>query len=197
MKLLDEEQQRWYCYKDDQPYLAKEDRWGPTPSTDRELPLCTRCRKGVLTPAQELGLTPLPQNAKWACKICKTILDSDLAPIVAYKVVAKTNWNAMASGLFTSVGLVILVWTWFGPPSFWVNILCALPWLIALQAKNRHLETTPIENAPEQAAGKLESGAPTTKEPALSDRETKFCRKCGAKMPRDSMFCEECGKKLA
>lgn len=26
---------------------------------------------------------------------------------------------------------------------------------------------------------------------------TKFCRHCGAKIPRDSMFCEECGKKLA
>jgi ribosomal protein L40E len=28
------------------------------------------------------------------------------------------------------------------------------------------------------------------------DRETKFCRKCGAKIPRDSIFCEECGAKL-
>jgi ribosomal protein L40E len=26
--------------------------------------------------------------------------------------------------------------------------------------------------------------------------ETKFCRKCGAKIPRDSVFCEECGAKL-
>lgn len=25
---------------------------------------------------------------------------------------------------------------------------------------------------------------------------TKFCRKCGARIPRDSMFCEECGAKL-
>jgi hypothetical protein len=26
---------------------------------------------------------------------------------------------------------------------------------------------------------------------------TKFCRKCGARIPRDSMYCEECGKRLA
>jgi ribosomal protein L40E len=27
--------------------------------------------------------------------------------------------------------------------------------------------------------------------------DTKFCRECGAKIPRDSTFCEECGAKLA
>jgi len=28
-------------------------------------------------------------------------------------------------------------------------------------------------------------------------KSTKFCRNCGAKIPRDSNFCEECGTKLA
>ena len=29
------------------------------------------------------------------------------------------------------------------------------------------------------------------------DTGLKFCRECGAKIPRDSMFCEECGTRLA
>jgi hypothetical protein len=30
----------------------------------------------------------------------------------------------------------------------------------------------------------------------MSEGSSKFCRKCGAKIPRDSMFCEECGASL-
>jgi hypothetical protein len=33
---------------------------------------------------------------------------------------------------------------------------------------------------------------PTT----LPSTSLKFCRECGAKIPRDSMFCEQCGKRL-
>jgi hypothetical protein len=32
--------------------------------------------------------------------------------------------------------------------------------------------------------------------PPISSALTKFCRKCGAKIPRDSEFCEECGTRL-
>jgi hypothetical protein len=31
---------------------------------------------------------------------------------------------------------------------------------------------------------------------ARTERDTKFCRYCGEKIPRDSSFCEECGKLL-
>jgi ribosomal protein L40E len=34
-------------------------------------------------------------------------------------------------------------------------------------------------------------------EPPAELAMSKFCRYCGAKIPRDSKFCEECGKKLA
>jgi hypothetical protein len=34
MTLTDEETQRWYCYKDDLLYYAKENRWGGPPKAD-------------------------------------------------------------------------------------------------------------------------------------------------------------------
>jgi hypothetical protein len=34
MTLLDEENQKWYCHKDDELYYAKEDHWGPWPKED-------------------------------------------------------------------------------------------------------------------------------------------------------------------
>jgi hypothetical protein len=35
MTLLDEEKERWYCYKDDEVFLAKEHRWiGDPPASD-------------------------------------------------------------------------------------------------------------------------------------------------------------------
>jgi len=52
------------------------------------------------------------------------------------------------------------------------------------------------KNTSEQVTGKLESGAPATREPVLSGKGTKFCRECGAKILRDSMYCEECGARL-
>jgi len=46
---------------------------------------------------------------------------------------------------------------------------------------------------------------PTAKpQPSVNGRQvadvvkpTKFCRECGAKIPRDSTYCEECGARLA
>ena len=35
-----------------------------------------------------------------------------------------------------------------------------------------------------------------TKQEAQPRASTKFCRECGAKIPRDSVFCEKCGSKL-
>ncbi len=38
----------------------------------------------------------------------------------------------------------------------------------------------------------------TPSEPYVTQKEaSKFCRKCGAKIPRDSEYCEECGARLA
>lgn len=34
MQLLDEENQKWYCHKDDELYYAKENHWGALPDPD-------------------------------------------------------------------------------------------------------------------------------------------------------------------
>ena len=51
---------------------------------------------------------------------------------------------------------------------------------------------------PPPAVSRMPSYAPPpVAEPSVPTRaSTKFCRLCGAKIPRDSVFCEECGKKL-
>ena len=37
MRLLNEKQERWYCYKDDQLWLGKEERWVFFPNPIRRL----------------------------------------------------------------------------------------------------------------------------------------------------------------
>jgi hypothetical protein len=38
MKLLDEEQQRWYCYKDNELFWARDNIWGPKPTVRQQAP---------------------------------------------------------------------------------------------------------------------------------------------------------------
>jgi membrane protease subunit (stomatin/prohibitin family) len=76
---------------------------------------------------------------------------------------------------------------------------CAKDELMFYAKENRTVENVRLdlkESAPEQVVGKLEPEAPTTSEPASSSKKTKFCRECGAGIPRDSKYCEECGASL-
>ena len=71
---------------------------------------------------------------------------------------------------------------------------CAKDGLLLYARENRTVENIKLdlkESAPEQVVE-----APTTSEPASSSKKTKFCRECGASIPRDSKYCEECGASL-
>jgi hypothetical protein len=48
MHLLDEENQKWYCSKDDEIYCAKEDHWGALPAAPSTIVAVTPCTCGRL-----------------------------------------------------------------------------------------------------------------------------------------------------
>lgn len=71
---------------------------------------------------------------------------------------------------------------------------CAKDGLLLYAKENRTVENIKLdlkESVPEQVVE-----APTTSEPASPGKKTKFCRRCGAGIPRDSKFCEEYGAGL-
>jgi hypothetical protein len=75
----------------------------------------------------------------------------------------------------------------------WLTLLLAIVGL-PLHANELH-KLRKAQQAKKTWAG---TGAPAATE-GLSGMEkpTKFCRRCGAKIPRDSTYCEECGARLA
>ena len=74
-----------------------------------------------------------------------------------------------------------------------VSLIAALLFLLAAL---RRKPTTEIER-PLQPAVKTPAKTVEAKiSPSVNRNQFKFCRECGAKIPRDSVFCEECGSKL-
>jgi len=59
-----------------------------------------------------------------------------------------------------------------------------------------HRQTTLVEPALRPATASIQEQAPIMTERSTVIPSMKFCRFCGAKIPRDSKFCEECGAKV-
>lgn len=67
MKLMDEKAQRWYCYKDDQTFLAKEDSWRPEITTQRVAIAARQARFDRMSRAA-------PKTARYAILFLSTLL---------------------------------------------------------------------------------------------------------------------------
>jgi membrane protease subunit (stomatin/prohibitin family) len=65
-------------------------------------------------------------------------------------------------------------------------------WLSAVRKETRNGETVSVATSP--AGAKAETQPETEPAPAAGDM--KFCRNCGAKIPKESKFCESCGTNL-
>jgi len=87
--------------------------------------------------------------------------------------------------IFSLAGLAVFVGAWITSGHF---TLWQPPPTLAVAPT-----TPPIQEPVIPTAETSSAVAPTTVMPAMP---TKFCRFCGAKIPRDSMYCEECGAKL-
>ncbi len=175
MTLLDEE--RGYCYKDDLIYYVKELRW----SDDGPATSATKTEAGP--PAPPVGTIDV-----WV-------------PIVLLLAMLLLSYRIP----FAGVGLFIVATLYvhysskkfkIGGGRAFVTLLFAivgLPLFAYDLHKLKQHQRSPVSQ-PLASAGPM----PTVAKPAqVTVPEAKFCRECGAKIPRDSMFCEECGTKLS
>jgi hypothetical protein len=174
MKLLDEEKQRWYCYKDDDVYYAKEQRWGEY--------------EAVVPIVQKPPAPPVGELHVWV---------PILWLVGMFFLGFFFSW---VGGLLGLIGATIYVH--YDAKKYGVESHTVLTLLFAIIGLPLHAnELHKLRKA--QQTGQLGTSVePTTPAPTpsvapqASATSTKFCRHCGAKILRDSAFCEECGGKL-
>jgi len=63
-----------------------------------------------------------------------------------------------------------------------------------VRKETRNGETVYVATSP--AGAKAETQPKTEPAPAATAGDMKFCRNCGAKIPKESKFCESCGTNL-
>ncbi len=175
MNLLDEEEQRWYCFKDDLLYVGKDQHWSD------------EIRSSV-TPVQIASGPPPP-------------------PVETYDVWIPIIWLAgilvtgFANGL---IGILVLIagaiYVHYNSRKFKVGgsraIITLLFAIVGLPLYSWDLYK--LKHQQETSKPTLSTEQPTAPPlGAQSTPPTKFCRECGAKVPRESKFCEVCGTKLA
>jgi ribosomal protein L40E len=77
-------------------------------------------------------------------------------------------------------------------PTIIAALLLAILSVLVIFLLMRRRRTAGIKQV--QAATQIQASSKNKADMTITP--TKFCRECGAKIPRDSVFCEECGKQL-
>jgi hypothetical protein len=176
MKLLDEEKQRWYCYKDDEVYFAKEQRWAG--------------HEAVVPAVQKPPAPPVGELDVWV-------------PIVWLVGTIFLGFFSWVLGLFGLIGATIYVY--YDAKKFGIGASrAALTFLFAiiglpLYAYDLHKLRKAQQTG--QLGTSVEPTTPATtpsvaQEASATSPPTNFCRNCGAEITRDSTYCEECGNRL-
>ena len=184
LSLIDTQEQRWYCYKDDQVYFAEQNHWGRLPGSDSPV---FRPRSDASSPTENLpivlggaalllvifgvGKAMLDygacQNAGGGTESCSGLNGSGCYPGIPW------SWNA-----YLGFHPEVLV-------SITIGIILAILAAVTLVINPVKKTSEPLRAKPE-----VQRSQPHTESSMM------FCRKCGAKIPRDSKFCKECGNML-
>lgn len=171
MTSLDDE--RSYCYKDDLILYTKEQRWSD--ETD-SLPSSV----GAVStgpPAPPVGEFDVWIPILWLLGILFFgFIAWFIGIIVLISATIYVYYNSKKFNIGGGLTILTLLFAIVGLPLY--------SWdLYKLKQKQ---ETTPAPPQP----------APTPPIRPESGQQTKFCRNCGAKIPRLSKFCQECGTNL-
>lgn len=166
---------RWYCYKDNEVYLAKEQRWGG--------------QEPAVPVVQKPPAPPVGEFHVWV-------------PILWLVGMIFLGFFSWVLGLLGLIGATIYVH--YDAKKYGVESQAVLTLLLAIIGLPLHAnELHKLRKAQQTAQVQTLVEPPAKPQPSINDRQvaevakpTKFCRECGAKIPRDSMFCEECGATL-
>jgi hypothetical protein len=177
MKLLDEEKQRWYCYKDDEVYYAKEQRWGEY--------------EAVVPVVQKPPAPPVGEFDVWIpilLLVAILFLGSLSFWLGVFALGGATMYMYLNSKKYSIGGgraIITLLFAIIGLP------LYAYDLHKLRKAQQTGQPRTFVEPTKPSTTPSVAQQASVTSPP------TKFCRNCGARILSDSKFCEECGKALA
>jgi ribosomal protein L40E len=125
--------------------------------------------------------------------VCRTSTDSYAFPVWMTTSVAR-EYPATSVYKSTSITTVPPYTTNTNSPALVLSFLVVAGGaLLALGAMARSSQPKTIKLEPLEIA----TERPGTARVPQKSEPMKFCRECGAKIPRDSVYCEECGAKLA
>ena len=175
MHLLDEEAQRWYCCKDDKMYFAKEQRWA-VGASDVWVPILWLVGilfLGILGFIYSFLYSPAPSLLGWFLGLLG-LIGATIYVYSSSKRFGIEGGRAIITFLFAIVGLPLY--------SYELHKLRK-----AQQAGLVRILVEPTAKPQQSVNGR---------QVADVVKPTKFCRECGAKIPRDSTYCEECGANL-
>jgi hypothetical protein len=77
------------------------------------------------------------------------------------------------------------------------GVLAVVPFLIVLKRQKPKPAAPLVPSISEATKVKATDASPQEAGQVMAVPSTKFCRQCGATIPRDSRFCELCGATLA
>jgi len=172
MRLLDEEQQKWYCYKDDVVYFGKESRWNGLPAK----PL-------------KIEIPPLKRPISDASDFlndAQTVLD---------EIVKKLGYSSM-NEMFNDKSR----WKPVDDVEKWKEELRKK--FVIPPGYEQSEEHRRFSSVLPQWSGSGSSNKDVSNPDTPVDRRSggpsdagKCCAKCGVSLPPDSAFCNKCGSK--
>ncbi len=225
MQLLDEGDQKWYCYRDDEIFYSREAKWG-TPLGEAEAPdswtcLCGRKRSASYSFAKRIECIDCEEPHYIGVRIDSTVVqevkrrfranmrgaygypDKKIDKIIASAEAASSPTRVVAYLEKTDAAIFASKapgWFGIGLGSFAAMALNAIE--VARLKPPVPLFgtlTQELEHLTSKRLGETTArlGTGVIVQEVEPKASTKFCRECGERIPRDSVFCEECGAKIA
>jgi hypothetical protein len=207
--LLDKDEQRWYCYKDDIILYANRQRWndestispGSTGAVSTGPPPPPVGGFDVWIPILWLLGILFFGFVAWFISII-LLIGATIYVYYNSKKFKIESGLAILTLLFAIIGLPLYAWDLYKlKQAQKTQTLPAQPVLAApIQSEetklcrngwNPTVKPPPLQTAPHQPVSTI-----SDEQSDQQTMRTKFCRYCGVKIPRASKFCEECGSNI-